>query len=128
MAPAALRRIATMAEKLENEAAEPTQAPVQQQQQPQQPQQMQVDVDDTHVIAAYANFCRVTGSPEELVVDFGLNMQPIGVTEEPVAVTQRVIVNYFTAKRLLQILAATVARHEAVFGALETDVLKRVVK
>ena len=32
-----------------------------------------VPVDETSIAATYANFCRVTGTPEELIVDFGLN-------------------------------------------------------
>jgi Protein of unknown function (DUF3467) len=111
-----------MPENLEREAAEETQAPVQQP----QPQMMQVEVDDTHVTASYANFCRVTGSPEELIVDFGLNPQPVGIPKSPIIVTQRVIVNYYTAKRLLHALSLSVQRHEAVFGVLETDIQKRV--
>jgi len=95
--------------------------------QPQQPQQMmQVEVDDTHVTATYANFCRVTGSPEELIIDFGLNPQPVGIPKGAIPVTQRVIVNYYTAKRLLHALGMSVQRHEAVFGVLETDIQKRV--
>jgi hypothetical protein len=111
-----------MAEK-EVPAAEETKAPAQPQ--PQQ-QMVQVDVDDAHVTASYANFCRVTGSPEELIIDFGLNPQPVGVPKNPIAVTQRVIVNYYTAKRLLHALHLSVQRHEAVFGVLETDIQKRV--
>jgi len=59
------------------------------------------------------------------IVDFGLNSQPLGAGDEPVALTQRVVLNYFSAKRLMQALAASVARHEQVFGPLETNVLKR---
>jgi hypothetical protein len=92
--------------------------------QPQPP--MQVEVDDTHVTASYANFCRVTGSPEELIIDFGLNPQPVGMPKNPISVTQRCIVNYYTAKRLLHALSLSVQRHEAVFGVLETDIQKRV--
>jgi hypothetical protein len=114
-----------MPENLENEsAAEQSQAPAQAQ--PQQAQQMQVEVDDGHISASYANFCRVTGSPEELIIDFGLNPQPVGVPKNPINVSQRVIVNYFTAKRLLHALSLSVQRHEAVFGVLETDIQKRV--
>ena len=68
----------------------------------------------------------MTGSPEELIIDFGLNPQPVGVPKSPIAVTQRVIVNYYTAKRLLHALSLSVQRHEAVFGVLETDIQKRV--
>jgi len=93
-------------------------------QQNQQP--MQVQVNDENALALYANFCRVTGSPEELIIDFGLNPQPIGVPKDPIQVKQRIIVNFFTAKRLLAALQMSVARHEAVFGVLETDINKRV--
>lgn len=91
-----------------------------------QQQSFQVDVDDSHVNAAYANFCRVTGSPEELIVDFGLNPQPVGQPKNPIQVTQRVIVNYYTAKRLLHALSLSIQRHESVFGVLETDIQKRL--
>lgn len=89
-------------------------------------QPVQVQVNDDHATASYANFCRVTGSPEELIVDFGLNPQPIGVPKDPIKVNQRIIVNFYTAKRLLAALQMSVARHEAVFGVLETDINKRV--
>jgi len=84
-------------------------------------------VDESKLIAMYANFCRVTGTPEELIIDFGLNAHPFGPTEEPVSVGQRIVTNYYTAKRLLHALHLTVQRHEAAFGVLETDVQKRVV-
>ena len=89
-------------------------------------QPVQVQVTDDHAVASYANFCRVTGSPEDLIVDFGLNPQPIGVPKDPIQVKQRIIVNFYTAKRLLAALQMSVARHEAVFGVLETDINKRV--
>ena len=97
----------------------------QQQQQP-APQRPTVQIDDSHVIATYANFCRVTGTPEELIIDFGLNPQPIGVPVNPIPVTQRIITNFYTAKRMLHALTMTVQRHEATFGVLEIDVQKRV--
>ena len=90
-------------------------------------QQRRVEVTDKNAISLYANFCRVTGTPEELILDFGLNAQPFGVPTEPVDVKQRIVVNYFTAKRMLQALHMSVQRHEQAFGVLETDVQKRVV-
>lgn len=95
---------------------------------PQQPQaRQQVKVDDSHAHAAYANFCRVTGTPEELIIDFGLNPQPFGVPTEPVQISQRIVTNFYTAKRMLHALQLTLQRHEAAFGVLETDVQKRVL-
>jgi hypothetical protein len=112
-----------------SENAPETAAPAEEQKAaaPQQQQQaFHVDVDDSHVTASYANFCRVTGSPEELIIDFGLNPQPVGMPKNPITVTQRVIVNYYTAKRLLHALSLSVQRHESVFGVLETDIQKRL--
>ena len=92
----------------------------------QQPQRVQVDIDDSKVLATYANFCRVTGTPEELILDFGLNPQPFGIPTDPIPVTQRIITNFFTAKRMLAALNMSIQRHESAFGVLETDVQKRV--
>ena len=93
---------------------------------PAQPVQQQIKVDDSKAICSYANFCRVTGSPEELIIDFGLNSQPMGVPTDPIGIKQRIVVNFFTAKRLLAALHMSVQRHEAAFGVLETDVQKRL--
>ena len=92
----------------------------------QQPR-VRVEVTDKDAVCSYANFCRVTGTPEELILDFGLNAQPYGVPSEPVEVKQRIVLNYFTAKRTLQALSLSVQRHEQAFGVLETDVQKRVM-
>lgn len=89
-------------------------------------QQQQVQVDDSNLVACYSNFCRVTGSPEELIIDFGLNPQPVGMPTAPIKVSQRIILNFFTAKRLLAALSMSVQRHESVFGVLETDINKRL--
>ena len=43
-----------------------------------------------------------------------------------VPVTQRIVMNFWTAKRLLGALSFAVQRHEQFFGALEVDVQKRV--
>lgn len=86
----------------------------------------QLKIDDTKTVATYANFCRVTGTPEELIVDFGLNPQPMGVPTEPIPVSQRIVVNFYTAKRLYHALGMTLQRHEQAFGPLEVDVNKRV--
>jgi hypothetical protein len=90
-------------------------------------QRRQLQVDDALAVTSYANFCRVTGTPEELIVDFGLNAQPFGASAAPVRITQRLVVNFYTAKRMLHALHLAVQRHEQAFGVLETDVQKRVV-
>ena len=88
-------------------------------------QQTQITIDDSAAIACYANFCRVSSSPEELILDLGLNPNPYG-TNQSVKVSQRIILNHYTAKRLLSALSLAVQRHEQAFGVLETDVRKRM--
>lgn len=94
--------------------------------QPAAPQRQPIQVDDTKAVACYANFCRVTGTPEELILDYGLNPQPIGTPTSPIPVSQRIITNYYTAKRMLYALQMSIQRHEQVFGVLEIDVQRRV--
>lgn len=74
----------------------------------------------------YANFARVTGTPEELILDFGLNTQMVPNPNEPVKLTHRLVLNFYTAKRLLMALNAAIQQHERVYGVLEVDVQKRV--
>jgi hypothetical protein len=85
-----------------------------------------IEVDDSHLVAGYANFCRVSSTPEELILDLGLNPQPLNPEVTKVSVSQRIIMNHFTAKRLLGALSMALQRHEAAFGVLETDVRRRV--
>ena len=85
-----------------------------------------IPVDESKAVSCYANFCRVTGSPEELIVDFGMNSQPMGSNDKPVEIQQRIVLNFYTAKRLLHALHVSVRRHEEVFGEIETDINKRI--
>ena len=88
-------------------------------------QAVQFEVNDCKVIAGYANCCRLSGTPEELLIDFGFNPYPIGQPAQPIELTQRIVTGWHTAKRLLHALQLSVQRHEAVFGTLETDVQAR---
>lgn len=90
------------------------------------PQQRVVQINDEKAIACYANFCRVSGAPEEMIIDFGLNPQPVGIPTTPINISQRIVMNYFTAKRMLHALQMTLQRHEATFGVIEVDLQRRV--
>ena len=85
-----------------------------------------IEVDDSHASAAYANFCRVSSTPEELILDLGLNPQPTNPAVGKITVSQRIIMNHYTAKRLVAALSTALQRHESAFGVLETDVRRRV--
>ncbi len=95
----------------------------QSQQQPQQ--QTEVVVDDTGTLPSYSNFCRVTATPEEVILDFGLNPQPFATGRQDVKANQRIVMNFYTSKRLLTALGMTIQRHEGTFGPVELDVRRR---
>jgi hypothetical protein len=93
----------------------------------QQQQMVQIPVDAAGLLASYANFFRVTGTPEELVLDFGLNTQQMTPTgPEVVKLSHRLVLSFYTAKRLLGALQWAVNRYETNFGVLETDFQKRM--
>ena len=46
-------------------------------------QQVQQVVEPDGLEPLYANFARVSGLPEELILDFGLNPQPAGAQPTP---------------------------------------------
>src|SRR5947209_4762653 len=90
-----------------------------------QEQANQIPTDYSSLSTVYTNFCRVNITPEELVLDFGLNPQVSPTPGEPVKLTHRVVMNFFTAKRLLLALNNVVVQHENAYGALELDFQKR---
>ena len=94
--------------------------------QPPQVQQVaEVVVDDSASSPTYSNFCRVTATPEEVILDFALNPQPFATGKHEVKADHRIVMNFFTAKRLLTALGMTIQRHEGTFGTIEMDVARR---
>jgi hypothetical protein len=87
--------------------------------------QPEVVLNETNAHAAYSNFARVTATPEEVIIDFGLNPNPFLAGKQEVHVTQRLIMNFYTAKRLCSALMMTLQRHESTFGSVELDVRRR---
>ena len=120
--------MAKSSDKLQKDAEGPASAggPGDDRSAPEQQQPVQVQVDDSKAVTAYANFFRVAGMPEELIIDFGLNTQPFGVPTQPIPVNLRVVLNFYTAKRMVHALQLALQRYETTFGVLETDVQKRV--
>ncbi len=83
-----------------------------------------VPIDISRARSAYSNFCRVTGTPEELDHRLGLNAQPQPMPSGADRDFRAIVLNYYTAKRLLGALHMSVQRHEAAFGVLEIDIQK----
>jgi len=100
--------------------------PPQTQPAPQSQPANEVVVDDTKTHPLYSNFCRLTATPEELILDFGLNAQPFATGRQDVKSTERIVMNMYTAKRLLTAVGMTIQRHEQTFGTIELDVQRRV--
>ena len=92
--------------------------------------QITLRVDERNMTTAYTNAVRTNGTAEEVMLDFGLNMvSPTsaqqGRPEIIFSVSERVILNYYSAKRLALALGQLIRRHEQQFGALELDVASR---
>ena len=97
--------------------------PSQPAQPPQQGQQFAMDTGSISTV--YTNFCRVSVTPEELVLDFGLNTSVTPNPAEPIRLSHRVVMNFYTAKRLLNALLGVVSQHENAYGVLELDFQRR---
>jgi hypothetical protein len=89
------------------------------------PQGPDFPLDNSRLSDAYANFCRVHQLPEEIILDFGLQTQVAPSSTEPIKMTHRLVMNYYTAKRLLFALHMAVQQYENAFGPIETNVGKR---
>ena len=91
--------------------------------------QIRLRVDERNMQTRYANAFRANATAEEVLMDFGVNLvnpaQPQDQPEITFSVDQRVIMNYYSAKRLAITLSQLIRRHEEQFGELEMDVAKR---
>jgi len=92
--------------------------------------QVQLRIDERNMQACYANAFRTNGTAEEVILDFGLNLinPPPQQQDQPeiiFQISERVILNYYSAKRLAITLSQLIRRHEEQFGELELDVAKR---
>lgn len=93
-------------------------------------QQVRLRMDEREMNTVYANAFRTNGTHEEVMLDFGVNLMgpPPQQGQQPeivFKVTNRVIMNYFSVKRLAITLGQLIRRHEEEFGELELDVAKR---
>jgi Protein of unknown function (DUF3467) len=92
-----------------------------------QPQAPEVILDASDLPPAYVNTCHLSGTPEEIILDFGLNPAPSSAGRQELKASNRLVMNYFTAKRLWASLGMMVQRFEGTFGGIELDISRRVV-
>ncbi len=79
--------------------------------------------------AVYSNVSRIFASPNELVLDFALNVNAFGpMVEEEAQIVSRVVTSYDGAKRLWVHLTQTLQAYEQKYGIIELDISKRLKK
>jgi len=84
-------------------------------------------IDTEDLKTTYANVCRIAQTPNEMIVDFGLNPNFFGtILAEPLKLENRIILSHDGAKRLLLHLATAIQSYEAKYGVIELDVAKRI--
>jgi hypothetical protein len=98
-------------------------------------QQVRLRVNDANMTTSYCNAFRTNTTAEEVFLDFGVNMlvpNPQAAPQEgqvageiEFVVNDRVIMNYYTAKRLALLLGQVIRNHEQRFGTLELNAQKR---
>lgn len=94
-------------------------------------QQVQVLLDERELRTVYSNGYRLHSTAEEVIVDFGFNMgnpnpQPQGPQAQVLfKMSDRVIMNYASAKRLAGSLVQLIKRYEQQFGEIPTQPAQR---
>ncbi len=105
--------------------------------------QVRLRVDERGLNTAYANAFRSNATAEEVIIDFGLNLVVQGPQQQQQQQQQqqegqqqqaeilfqannRIIMNYYSAKRLAITLGQLIRRHEEQFGELKLNASERV--
>jgi len=92
-------------------------------------QQVQLRIDEQSMTTHYANAFRTNATAEEVMLDFGINLpNPAAKPDQPeiiFRISDRVVLNYFSAKRLAITLGQVIRRYEEQFGELELNVANR---
>jgi hypothetical protein len=91
---------------------------------------VRVRIDESNVKTSYASGFRPVATAEEVILDFGLNLARLtGNKEIPYEVVfqanNRVIMNYYSTKRLAVALGQIIRRYEEKFGVLELNAANR---
>ncbi len=81
-----------------------------------------VQFDVSKLQSSYANVCNVSSTREEVVLAFGANnVWELGQANIQVQMTNRIVLNPYSAKRLAAVLNRVVVEYESKFGPLKDD-------
>jgi len=91
-----------------------------------QGEQAKLQIRDADATTAYANFFLLSSTPEEVVLNFGINLLPPTKEKEVrVDITNRTVMSYVSAKRLAVTLSNLIQRYESANGVIEIDPRRR---
>lgn len=80
----------------------------------------QIKWDDSEISTNYANVCNVLGTREEIMLLFGANQAwNTELKEVKVRLSNRIVLNPYAAKRLLQLLDLGMKQYESRYGELK---------
>jgi hypothetical protein len=93
-------------------------------------QRIKVHIDEKNLKVGYANCVRPIGTAEEVILDFGLNLllptsRQKAEREILFQANERIILNYYAAKRLAVTLGQLVQRYESEYGQIELNSARR---
>lgn len=81
---------------------------------------LQIVWDDSKMVTTYANVCNVKGTREEIMVLFGANQAWQSDTKEvKIALSNRIVLNPYAAKRLMTMLEIGLREYETRYGELK---------
>lgn len=91
---------------------------------------IRVRIDESNMKTSYASGFRPIATAEEVILDFGLNLaRATNDKETPYEVVfqsnNRIILNYYSTKRLAIALSRIIQQFEKNFGELELNAAKR---
>lgn len=90
----------------------------------QQQQQVQLRIDESKMNTTYANTIRTTTTPDEVVLDFGMNVPYPSPDNQPTlmfSVGNRVVMNWRGAKRLAISLGQVIRQFEEANGEIQLN-------
>lgn len=93
--------------------------------------QVRLRIDEREMKTVYVNAFRTNANADEVVVDMGMNLvTPAGQGgrqqgEILFTISDRMIMNYYSAKRLAMMLSQVVRQHEQQFGELKLNAAER---
>jgi len=87
-------------------------------------QQIQLRIDESRMRTSYANTIRTSTTPDEVIMDFGVNLPSPTPDNKPMLVfdvSSRVVMNWRGAKRLAITLGQVIRQYEQANGEINLN-------